>query len=321
MLQPTDTIAVRVVQPNIDPYGDKFTGLSARAQINSMLRLIQNEQPEDLDLVVLPETAIPRSIQETTVANNLYVKLLSEPLAPDSISILTGMVAYRIYFPQRGDEIPPSANCNKEKAYCYDNWNAATMLNTGAKPRIYQKAKLVPFSERTPFLEYMEFLEEFNMDLGGAFGSYALPDSLILLRTGKGVPVGPIICYESIFSSYVRRLVDRGAQLLCIVTNDGWWKQTSGYIQHASYARLRAIETRRAIARSANTGQSCFISPTGRLSHRTPWWEPAVIDDNLPLLTGRTLYVRWRDWWPKLMLGVVVGVLLLGIIRPRRELD
>jgi apolipoprotein N-acyltransferase len=75
----------------------------------------------------------------------------------------------------------------------------------------------------------------------------------------------PVICYESIYSDYITDYIRKGANLLTIMTNDGWWDNTPGYRQHMNYARLRAIETRRWIARSANTGISCFIDPAGNV--------------------------------------------------------
>ena len=82
---------------------------------------------------------------------------------------------------------------------------------------------------------------------------------------------------------------------MTVITNDAWWGDTPGYKQHLSYASLRAIETRRAIARCANTGISAIILPSGKITQPTPWWEQAVISGNLPLRDDMTFFVTHGD--------------------------
>jgi apolipoprotein N-acyltransferase len=86
-----------------------------------------------------------------------------------------------------------------------------------------------------------------------------------VLNEKNGFKIAPAICYESIYGDFMSRYVKQGANLICVITNDGWWKNTPGHKQHMNYARLRAIETRIWVARSANTGISCFIDPNGNV--------------------------------------------------------
>ena len=100
-----------------------------------------------------------------------------------------------------------------------------------------------------------------------------------------------------------------------IITNDGWWKNTAGHKQHLSYASLRAIETRRSIARSANTGISAFINQKGDIESQTKWWEEAYLNKELNLNNKITIFVKYGD-----LVGRVSGFLfflfmLLGISR------
>jgi apolipoprotein N-acyltransferase len=90
--------------------------------------------------------------------------------------------------------------------------------------------------------------------------------------------------------------IDKGANMIAIITNDGWWDNSPGYKQHQQYAILRAIETRKFIARSANTGISCFIHPDGTVTQPTDWWVPAVIKENIIISAGETFYVRHGDY-------------------------
>jgi apolipoprotein N-acyltransferase len=101
---------------------------------------------------------------------------------------------------------------------------------------------------------------------------------------------------------------------MAIITNDAWWGNTPGYRQHLSYASLRAIETRRAIARCANTGISAIIAPSGEILQPTPWWEPAVIESSIPLRDDITFFVSHGDITGRLSTFLFLLLLLaLGV--------
>lgn len=112
---------------------------------------------------------------------------------------------------------------------------------------------------------------------------------------GDSVKFTDVICYESIFGDYVAWGVRKGAELLFVSTNDGWWKNSPGHRQHAAYARLRAIENRRDIARSANTGISCFIDQKGRVFQATAYGEPDCIRQTLLANSRLTFYSKYGD--------------------------
>ena len=82
---------------------------------------------------------------------------------------------------------------------------------------------------------------------------------------------------------------------MTIITNDAWWGNTPGYRQHLRYASLRAIETRRSIARCANTGISAIINQKGEIEDRTGWWEPAVLHGHVNRNDELTFFVRNGD--------------------------
>jgi apolipoprotein N-acyltransferase len=122
------------------------------------------------------------------------------------------------------------------------------------------------------------------------------------------ISIAPIICYESIYGDFVRRQVQQGAQVLCILTNDGWWGDTPGYKQHFSFARLRAIETRRWVLRSANTGSSGSIDPSGKVIKKTPYWVKSAFTQQVQLRSGQTFYTKYGDW----LAGISVSWILLS---------
>src|SRR5690606_30844856 len=131
----------------------------------------------------------------------------------------------------------------------------------------------------------------------------------------------PVICYESIWGNYVAEYVREGAQFIAIVTNDGWWGDTAGKDQHLAYAKLRAIETRRWVARSANTGISAFINQRGDVVQRTAWWVPTALKQDINLNEEITLYVSTGDYLAYMGLAgsAVFGFLvLLGLAKRKK---
>jgi apolipoprotein N-acyltransferase len=135
----------------------------------------------------------------------------------------------------------------------------------------------------------------------------------------RDIPVGCAVCYESVYGEYYSDYVRKGAKAMAIITNDAWWGDTPGYRQHLSYSSLRAIETRRAIARCANTGISAIISPSGEIIKPTPWWEPAVIENLIPLREDITFFVAHGDITGRICTFVFLLLLLSLAVRFRTE--
>ena len=108
-----------------------------------------------------------------------------------------------------------------------------------------------------------------------------------------------------------------------ITTNDGWWGNTAGHRQHFIYARLRAIETRRSIARSANTGISAFINQRGDILQESNYWEPAVLKDSINANDKITYYTQQGDYIARIAAFISVMLLLIAIsmaLRNRKKL-
>ena len=127
--------------------------------------------------------------------------------------------------------------------------------------------------------------------------------------------MAPIICYESVFGEYISQYVRNGADLFTIITNDGWWKDTPGYKQHLNYASLRAIECRKAIARSANTGISAFIDSKGIITNATKWDEEIVIKGRLETNSTQTIYVMFGDYIGRISAFIAVMFLCFAVAK------
>ena len=133
--------------------------------------------------------------------------------------------------------------------------------------------------------------------MGGTSGSLGTQvERSVFYSKDETKTIAPVICYESVYGEYVTEYVRKGATLITIITNDGWWGNTPGHIQHLKLGRLRAIENRRWIARSANTGISCFIDPYGKISQATDYWVPAVISGAVEYKNQLTFYTRFGDY-------------------------
>ena len=174
-------------------------------------------------------------------------------------------------------------------------YNSSLLIKKNLKNKYIHKSKLVVGVEKIPYSDYFPILEDIAIDNGGAVGSLGEEDTVKIFKTSNGA-IAPIVCYESIYPEFVAEQCRKGAELLCVITNDGWWGDTPGYKQHFSFARLRAIENRRWLVRSANTGKSGVISPTGEVISESKWWEEDVLLANTQLLSEKTIFSTYGDF-------------------------
>jgi apolipoprotein N-acyltransferase len=190
------------------------------------------------------------------------------------------------------------------------------MIDGTGRTEIFHKSKLVVAVEKTPYPAIFCKIDDM---LGGVMGRCIGQDEITLLGVeaadGRKTPIGSAVCYESVFGEYYTGYINKGAEAMTIITNDAWWGNTPGYRQHLSYASLRAIETRRAIARCANTGISAIISPDGEITQPTPWWEPAVIKGQIPLRNDITFFVAHGDITGRVCTFIFMLLLLALAVR------
>lgn len=295
-----EKINVTVVQPNIDPYNEKFAG-GFQKQLQKMLMLAAEKTDEKTDYLVLPETALVESLWEDNLPNTWSIRELRRFLKKyPNLKIVSGASTYKRYEP--GEKLSATARKFEQMEGYYDAYNTGIQLDADStQVQVYHKSKLVPGVEKMPFPAVFKYLEKFAVDLGGISGSLGMQDERTVFKSaGSTTGVAPVICYESIYGEYVTQYIKNGADFIFIITNDGWWDDTPGYKQHLLYGRLRSIETRKGIARSANTGISCFISPRGDISQQTGWWVPAVIRAEVTSFKGETFYTRWGDYLPRI---------------------
>lgn len=307
-------VEIVVVQPNIDPYTEKFEGMTEDDQINTLISLSEKKITPQTDYVIWPETALPYGIWKNNIYTSLaYQKFKMFLLKYPNVELITGLSFYE-YFDDESQITDVSRKLPNDKGW-YNSYNSAMQIDYEGKIQLYHKSKLVMGVEKIPYPEIFGFLKSLAINLGGSSGSLGRQEHRSVFVSNKEAQIAPIICYESIFGEFVTGYINKGANLLCIITNDGWWRNTPGYKQHLEYASLRAIETRRSIARSANTGISCFINQRGEILTETEWWQDAVISAKLNLNNEKTFYTLHGDWIGMCASCLSITLLLFTFIR------
>tara|TARA_Y100000991_G_scaffold101043_1_gene76187 strand:- start:2875 stop:4443 length:1569 start_codon:yes stop_codon:yes gene_type:complete len=307
-------IEIVVVQPNIDPYFEKFNDLSSIQQLEKFIQLAETELDSSTNYLIGPETAIVDGVWENNIEESKEIQTLIKLVEKyPQLNIIIGAITYKAY--SKTDKISKTARQFVGSDYYYDVFNSAIQINT-SEISVYNKSKLVQGVEFTPFPAILENLEFLAIDLGGITGSLGTQDYREVFKS-KSAQMAPIICYESIFGDFIRQYVRNGADLFAIITNDGWWKNTPGYKQHLNYASLRAIECRRAIARSANTGISAFIDSKGLITNATKWDEEIVIKSRLETNSIQTFYVRFGDYIGRI--SAFIAVMFLCFTLAKRD--
>ncbi len=319
-VQKGNPINVAVLQPSFNPWNEKFNRDPIDMQIE-MQNLSATGIDSSTDWLLWPETSMVRSIDIDYLDQNAQVLMLEKGLLErhPKLQIITGFHGVKYY----QSDVKPTRSARKSaydsKVY-YDVYNSALWIQRNQKPNYYHKSKLVPGTEQMPFIHNLPFLESLaiSLDENSITGSLGVSDSAIAL--GRENPVAPIICYESIYGDYVRGYIKKGATWLGIITNDAWWENTPGHKQHFSYAKLRAIEFRKWIARSANTGISGFIDPLGNAYDQTSWYTKVCPHKTIWANTEETIYFKLGDVGVILIyLAMILGAILVPLITSKQK--
>ena len=302
---------VVIVQPNIDPY-EKYGSLSAEDQINQLIKLSKQKAKTNTEFFIWPETALTGLSNEPDFRKTINYNTAQQFLNPyKNATLISGAETYLAYPNQK----TPSAVFDKNTNAYYDTFNSAVAIENSDRLQFYHKSKLVPGVEKMPFTSILSFLKPLFEKFGGTTGGYGYQSKPNNLFTQSGIAVAPVICYESIWGEWVAQYIQQGGQFIAIITNDAWWGNTPGKNQHLEYAKLRAIENRRWVVRSANTGISATINQRGDIIQETKWWQPAVINQDVNLNSQLTFYTQYPDIivYPFILVGIF-GLVFLGFV-------
>lgn len=302
-------IDVVVVQPNLDPYNEQYA-LDPMVVTDRMLALAAEKSDSATDFAVFPESAIQEYIFEDQIEHSPSIARLRDFAERyRRMNIVTGISSRKVFEP--GEPLSPTARKFSDADRYYDSYNTALYVAHNGTLQKYHKSKLTPGVENMPYLNLFPFLKKFAIDLGGTTGSLGINPDQTPFFIRKGLKIAPVICYESVYGEFLNRFVQNGANAIFVITNDGWWGNTPGHRQHMLFSVLRAVETRRSIARSANTGISCFINQRGDISQRTAYWVPASIRQKINANDTITFYVKHGDYIGRFFIAVA---LLFGVL-------
>lgn len=298
-------IEVIALQPNVDPYNEKFN-LDLKVQLDKLFEEADKLVTPKTKFILAPETAVSASFYEDELTSlPFYQYMLDRKKNWFNTSFYVGASTLKVY------QTKKSAASRKLEGGpgFYESYNTSLLIDEFNSPSFVHKSKLVLGVEKIPFLTMIPWLGDLAIDLDGASGSLGIEEEPKILKASQTV-FAPIICYESIYGEFIAQQVRKGAEEIFVITNDGWWGNTPGYKQHASFSQLRAIENRRDVVRSANTGISCFINQRGDVIQKTEWWKQTAIKGIVNKNKELTFYSRFGDVIGKLA-SLILSILFI----------
>ena len=318
------TADVVVLQPNIDPYEEKYQ-FSNESTSEAISYFLLDKLDHKVNFIITPETMLSRNILIDELANSAPVNTLKNLfLAFPQVNWVVGVSLLK--FIEDKKDVTAQSNYLAEQKIWYNDYNSAFLLNydyfrSDTLP-LYHKSKLVVAVENFPYQHLLKpILGDMLINLGGTV-ALKTTQSERSVFTGRETfgKAAPIICYETVYGEFVTDYIKKGANFLAILTNDAWWGDTQGYKQLLSYTRLRAIETRRSVARSANTGISAFINGRGDILKALPYRDFNTLRCTIALNEKVTFYVRMGDYIARIAGFLAFFIFLYAIAKKRGEI-
>ena len=309
--KPIGKVTTLLLQPKLDPYTEKYSKDSLQI-LAELLSLAEENSKTKVDFFIAPETAFPGngSLSENGFNKSTSIAIAKEFLGKHPQSIfLTGASTHKFLFDEADTE---DYSTKIQEGVWVNSYNSALQIIPNQEVEVYHKAKLVPGVEIFPYIRYLKpILGDAMLDFGGANSSLGIDkERKVFSNRFNKAKMAPIICYESIYGEYVTDYVKNGANLLAIMTNDSWWDNTEGHKQLLSYARLRAIETRREIVRAANSGISAHINARGDILQDTFYDDRTALLVKANLLEEKSIYTKIGDLISRIAI-FVLGFLII----------
>ncbi|MBS1572769.1 MAG: apolipoprotein N-acyltransferase [Bacteroidetes bacterium] len=314
--KPIGKVNVLMLQPDLDPYNEKYAKDSLQI-LDDLLTLAHDNSKEKIDFYIAPETSLPGngSISETGFEKSLLLGRINSFLVQHPNSVMDcGISSHRFFKP---GEIVPKQAYQLPNGTSVVSYNSAIQVLPNQKIEVYHKGKLVPGVEIFPYMNVLKpLLGDAMINLGGAVVSLGSDSTRKVFSNpyNKG-KMAPIICYESIYGEFVTDYVKNGANFLGIMTNDSWWGKTQGHKQLMSYARLRAIETRREIARAANSGISAHIDAKGDVVADTFYDDKTTLFAKVNLYDNQTFYTKSGDLISRICIFAFGFLIFYGFVQ------
>lgn len=305
-----EEIEVLIVQPNISNT-DKFKIGYEQEQLDEFILLAKTKLTQETELLLGPETALLEMIWENKIEASYSIrKLRTLQNEFPNLNIIVGASTCKIF--GNGEQKTATARQYENENIFYDVYNSAIFIPDSGLVDVYHKTKLVPGAEKMPFPKLLDPLAKLVVQLGGITGSLG-SENRVKNFVVKNKKIQPLICYESVYGD----LQNETTNLIAVITNDGWWKNTAGYRQHFAYARLRAIEQRKVIIRSANTGISGVIDEKGAILQKSKWNEKICFSTIVSTNNKTTFYSHFGDYIGRLSVFVSVLLFVIAFVKER----
>ncbi len=311
-------VNIAVVQPNFEPHYEKFN-IPGQQQVTRFINLSRNCINHNTQYLLFPETSFGHFNSDRLIYQPVIDSLIRFTQNYPDLNLITGLSTAHYYTPRnKPDKDLRSYNINGDTIFIQPE-NSAIQISNGQLSPLYYKSIFVPGAEIFPYKRFLPFLQPIVQKLGGSMSDWGSQNERSTFNDDH-LKVGPIICYESVFGEYVSGYVRQGANLLFIATNDGWWDNTMGHKQHVQFARLRAIEQRKSIARSANMGISGVINQKGDLKAANKYGEMICQSYTIHANNTITFYARWGDFIARIALFSAGLMILSSLIRHFRSI-
>jgi apolipoprotein N-acyltransferase len=263
--------------------------------------LVQTAAQDSTDLIIWPETAAPTYLRN----HSWYSATAKATVRKSGVTNLIG-------------SLDIEHDGKKEKSYN----SAFQVMPDGTINGIHHKMKLVPFSEQSPYRDYLPFLtRDFLAKYLDAikthkvqwWSDFYIGDSIVVFNVGD-TSYAVLICFEVAFPDFVRRCILKGADFMVNITNDTWFGRSPGPFQHMRITVFRAVENRTWLARCANSGISAVIDPFGREIVRAGIYKRDIISANITPIEEHSTFTKYGPVVGKFSLWVTVVVLFIVFV-------
>ena len=322
-----DKFKVILTQPNIDPWDAKFVKTNTNLDFFKILKdLSEEELIKEYDFLVAPETYFAEGIGEnvdyfeyTRLSDSINSFLKKFP----NTNFISGISLYKTY---QNSEKSPTRSANKVRDNIWiDYYNSAINISSNRPFEVNHKTKLVVGTEFMPYKWILEpLIGNLMIDLGGTIVSKAsqpISELNVFEHATKDLKTVPIICYETVYGEFVSSYTKKGGDFITIISNDAWWGNTAGHKQLLSYARLRAIENRRYIVRSANSGISSIIDHKGKILSTLEYGKYGILTGTAEKVSGKTFYNNYGDFIARVSIFISISMILILFVTSNKNFN
>lgn len=325
-----ETVEIAVIQPNLDCYSEKFshnpkTGEPSEnpipfpTQIKRYIDLAKSVITDSTKYIILPETAFHENSTEYNYTSQQDLEPIFDFCRENNLILISGADTYKFY--EQTDTIPKTARKSSGGTAYYDSYNSAVQFVPFAKDSIsfYHKSKLVIGAETNPIKRILpnQSASLLFVDIMGTLGTQDYRSVFVSPTTNA--KVAPVICWEAVYGEFCTEYAQNGANVIVIPTNEGWWGNTPAPRQLWALSALRAIETRRSVARAANTGISGFIDYTGNDILKSEYGEQKALKHSVKLNEEITFYTLHGDYLARLAGFLAVMFFISAFVRKLRN--